>query len=293
MGINLSKPSAIFPNGGIGPAMIAEKSFETKQLSERILRVSQMNGDSNLPDRIEKLFSKCRNSDTSLFVTAKETEPEIDKEELEKHDKARDAAEEIYRQAALAAAAKIQEEKNKKKREAAILLLLLLAGEEAYHKTYSILGTKELLNRDETQIEEQAKTFALARQPLLKNYAEKLSDKTAKAETSAADEKLSATETTRAIRAVAKKVSTIMTATESQITYGTVQSDRLKRSGIKFKRWQTCEDERVRPTHEACQLEGAIPMDRKFGNGLAFPGDPAGDIQELAGCRCWLLPVNK
>jgi hypothetical protein len=239
-----------------------------------------------LARRLDALVTVCSRDYTDKFD---DDDDETDEEELKRHDKARDAAEEIYRQAASAAAAKIQEEKNKKKREAAILLLLLLAGEEAYRKTYSILGTKELLNRDETQIEQQAITFAESRQAVLKKYAKNFSDSIAESEASAAKEKLSATATVKAIRETAEKVSSVMAQVESQVTYGVVQDDRLKRAGVKTKRWQTCEDDRVRPTHEACQLQGAIPINRKFSNGLRFPGDPAGEIQEIAGCRCWLV----
>jgi HK97 family phage portal protein len=62
--------------------------------------------------------------------------------------------------------------------------------------------------------------------------------------------------------------------------------------GVAKKQWITAHDELVRPTHRACEEEGAIGMDRAFINGLQYPSDQAnGDAGEVCNCRCSLLPI--
>jgi hypothetical protein len=62
--------------------------------------------------------------------------------------------------------------------------------------------------------------------------------------------------------------------------------------GVAKKEWITAHDELVRPTHRACEMQGAIPMDRTFINGLMFPSDQSnGDAGEVCNCRCSLMPI--
>jgi HK97 family phage portal protein len=62
--------------------------------------------------------------------------------------------------------------------------------------------------------------------------------------------------------------------------------------GVEKKRWVTSHDELVRPTHRACEAEGAITIGRSFSNGLMYPSDQAnGDAGEVCNCRCSLLPI--
>ena len=236
-----------------------------------------------LARRIDAAILKCRNSDT------------ITKEKMpDDQAAARQRAKHIYQAAVLAAAAALAEknkasEKRKKDDEAAVLLLLLLAGEDAYRETHGTL----VPGADHSQVDEQAKTFAEQRQSVLGKFSEKLVKNIRQAQKESTDEKLGETEAARAIRQRAANTGEVMADTEAQVTLGSVQIDRLKRAGMTHKIWQTCEDERVRDSHENCQLQGAIPLDRLFGNGLAYPGDPRGQPEDLCNCRCWLVGIKK
>jgi len=53
---------------------------------------------------------------------------------------------------------------------------------------------------------------------------------------------------------------------------------------IEGKEWLTQGDSRVRETHTACEHEGVIPMDGTFSNGCSYPGDPAGEPEEVINC---------
>lgn len=78
--------------------------------------------------------------------------------------------------------------------------------------------------------------------------------------------------------------------TEMLIAYGRWQFESLKLGGYEMKRWHTSDDELVRPSHKACGLQGAIPIDEPFSNGLMYPGDlGAGNTNEVIGCRCYLV----
>jgi len=64
--------------------------------------------------------------------------------------------------------------------------------------------------------------------------------------------------------------------------------------GVAAKEWVTSHDDLVRPSHVACERQGAIPMERSFENGLEYPGDQSnGEASEVCNCRCSLLPVVK
>lgn len=56
--------------------------------------------------------------------------------------------------------------------------------------------------------------------------------------------------------------------------------------GIKVeKKWVATKDMRTRHSHQ--ELDGEIvPFDLVFSNGLRFPGDPLGKMEEIARCRC-------
>lgn len=64
-------------------------------------------------------------------------------------------------------------------------------------------------------------------------------------------------------------------------------------SGVKKKRWLTTLDGNERETHFEAHGQ-MVQIDAPFQVGdseLQFPGDPAGDISELANCRCDMIPV--
>ena len=58
-----------------------------------------------------------------------------------------------------------------------------------------------------------------------------------------------------------------------------------------YEQWLTAEDDRVRDSH--VDLHGQItkPGD-PFSNGLLYPGDPAGDAEEIIDCRCYTRSFN-
>ena len=61
---------------------------------------------------------------------------------------------------------------------------------------------------------------------------------------------------------------------------------------ILAKEWIATNDSRTRHSH--AELDGAIvDQDKKFDNGLMYPGDPSGRPEELWNCRCTVAAVVK
>ena len=58
------------------------------------------------------------------------------------------------------------------------------------------------------------------------------------------------------------------------------------------KQWSAALDSRTRETHAMCDGE-IVELDETFSNGLEYPGDPAGDAEEVINCRCALLQRAK
>lgn len=79
--------------------------------------------------------------------------------------------------------------------------------------------------------------------------------------------------------------------TESTKAYSSGSLDAMKQNNIGKKEWLTANDDDVRQSHSDCEGQGAIDLSMQFSNGLAFPGDPSGDPDEVCNCRCTLLPV--
>lgn len=59
--------------------------------------------------------------------------------------------------------------------------------------------------------------------------------------------------------------------------------------GIRYHKWYTAEDERVRSEHVDVHGE-IVRVGEPFSNDLIYPGDKAGDIKEWINCRCRLVP---
>lgn len=56
------------------------------------------------------------------------------------------------------------------------------------------------------------------------------------------------------------------------------------------KQWMATLDERTRTSHQ--ELDGEIvDIDKKFSNGLEYPGDPEGHPREVYNCRCTMIAV--
>lgn len=78
------------------------------------------------------------------------------------------------------------------------------------------------------------------------------------------------------------------------------QLESFQRAGVEFKQWLSERDTRVRPTHQkgtgADGQRVAVRDPFKVGKALLMhPGDPIGgegNLQEIMGCRCTMLPAN-
>lgn len=84
---------------------------------------------------------------------------------------------------------------------------------------------------------------------------------------------------------------TIVTGAENkgrQDSYARAEADGI----ILAKEWISTNDSRTRHSHAV--LDGAIvDQDKKFDNGLMFPGDPNGRPEEVWNCRCSVAAVIK
>jgi SPP1 gp7 family putative phage head morphogenesis protein len=59
--------------------------------------------------------------------------------------------------------------------------------------------------------------------------------------------------------------------------------------GVEYEKWKTARDADVRDSHQ--DLEGQIVrVGDRFSNGLEYPGDRSGSIEEWINCRCTLMP---
>ena len=73
-----------------------------------------------------------------------------------------------------------------------------------------------------------------------------------------------------------------------QDSYARAESDGI----ILKKEWIATNDSRTRHSHAA--LDGAVvDQDKKFDNGLMYPGDPSGRPEETWNCRCTVAAVVK
>ena len=84
---------------------------------------------------------------------------------------------------------------------------------------------------------------------------------------------------------------TIVTGAENkgrQDSYARAEADGI----ILQKEWIATNDGRTRHSH--AMLDGAtVDQDKKFDNGLMFPGDPSGRPEEVWNCRCTVAAVVK
>lgn len=71
------------------------------------------------------------------------------------------------------------------------------------------------------------------------------------------------------------------TETASAISHASMVE--YKQCGVRYKRWFSAGDDRVREEHQANEAQGAIPIDASFSSGESYPGAP--------GCRCSISPV--
>ncbi len=84
----------------------------------------------------------------------------------------------------------------------------------------------------------------------------------------------------------------VRTETTKAMNKGTLDSmEDASKLGIKIKKqWRATNDDRTRDAH-ASQDDEIRDLDEPFTNGLMYPGDPSGDVSELANCRCAMREV--
>ena len=91
--------------------------------------------------------------------------------------------------------------------------------------------------------------------------------------------------------AAIRNARTMVTSAENkgrQDSYARAESDGI----ILKKEWIATNDSRTRHSHAA--LDGAVvDQDKKFDNGLMYPGDPSGRPEETWNCRCTVAAVVK
>jgi hypothetical protein len=235
---------------------------------------------------LQAVNGKLYTEDAVMAAQAKATATKAD---AELADRVRLEAGEQYRQAALKAVARRKRDE-RDDIAAALLLLLSDAGERAYATSYTTLAQAQKVPPLSAQgIQTAAKEFAAGRQAILTNFAKSFTDQLTDLRQQLEAEGKTPQQVASSLRKTAKAASTTMVSTEAQATYGAAQLRLLQQAGFKTKVWQTCEDDRVRPTHVECGDQGAIPLDKPFSNGLMYPGDPNGGAEEVCNCRCNLI----
>jgi SPP1 gp7 family putative phage head morphogenesis protein len=66
-----------------------------------------------------------------------------------------------------------------------------------------------------------------------------------------------------------------------------------EQSGVVAKKeWLATRDSRVRDSHKDMDGE-QVATNKKFSNGLEYPGDPNGSPEEIINCRCTTIPILK
>ena len=220
----------------------------------------------------------------ALAVRAREQEESVQKiEEIRNH------AEAGYKKqvSKLMAAAEADAMRKRKGDELLLYWLMLMdeEGEEQYRKVASGLGVEPT--------DADVDTFLRSRSELIDEFPVRVRDALRK---EAQDARLAGGNNAQVLRKVLEKAKHLegtegarLALCEAQAVFGELQIRALREQGYKTKVWVTVGDDRVRPTHHACAGQGSIPLDEAFSNGLMYPGDPNGDMDEIENCRCWLV----
>lgn len=83
--------------------------------------------------------------------------------------------------------------------------------------------------------------------------------------------------------------STRIARTEVNSAQNMSSFDQLRQARIDYHQWWTVEDNKVRDSH--IEMHGEIvKVGELFSNGLRFPGDKSGPIEEWINCRCVAVP---
>jgi SPP1 gp7 family putative phage head morphogenesis protein len=77
--------------------------------------------------------------------------------------------------------------------------------------------------------------------------------------------------------------------TEIHNSHNTAVMDTYQEYGVEYTMWIAADDERTRESH--LEINGEIiPMGGTYSNGLKYPGDTDGPIEEWINCRCSNAP---
>lgn len=83
--------------------------------------------------------------------------------------------------------------------------------------------------------------------------------------------------------------------TEINTTRNYVQYAQLQADNMEYKIWHAAHDSRTRKSHLKVDEE-IVPIDQPFSNGLMYPGDKSGPIEEWVNCRCshaaYIIPLG-
>ena len=83
--------------------------------------------------------------------------------------------------------------------------------------------------------------------------------------------------------------------TEINTTRNYVQYSQLQEDGMEYKIWHAAHDSRTRKSHLEVDEE-IVPINERFSNGLMYPGDKDGPIEEWVNCRCshaaFIMPLG-
>jgi len=85
--------------------------------------------------------------------------------------------------------------------------------------------------------------------------------------------------------------SRVIARTEVGSSFNGARQIAMKSSGIERQEWLTARDGNVRDLHISVDGE-IVAVGESFSNGLAYPLDPAGPVEEVASCRCVAVPVT-
>lgn len=84
--------------------------------------------------------------------------------------------------------------------------------------------------------------------------------------------------------------------TEMQTAHNMGMMNKYQEMGVEYKEWRSAHDKRVRGNRKSDRanhiiMDGEIaPLDQPFSNGLMYPGDKTGRIEEWINCRCSAVP---
>ena len=77
--------------------------------------------------------------------------------------------------------------------------------------------------------------------------------------------------------------------TEMQTAHNMGMMNQYEKMGVNYIEWRSAHDKRTRRSHALLDGE-IIKVGDKFSNGLRYPGDKSGSIEEWINCRCSAVP---